>query len=517
VGVLTIVGLGPAGPELLTREAHDLISRADELYVRTRRHPTIAGLPFHGRLRSFDALYRRGTTLDEVYATIAERLVRLARRPRGVLFAVPGHPLVGERAVGIALERAAAEGVESRVVAGLSFLDAAFGAARLDPIASGLQILDAASLVADHFRADGGRDPFAPRWRWLDPTVGAIVAQVDSPRLASGLKLALLTSYPPDHELLLVRGGYPAGGDGSPTRPADGSPAATRLPLVELDRADVDHLTTIVVPPLARLDDLGGFETLRHVVARLRAPGGCPWDREQTHESLRRELIEETYEVVDAIDRGARGGDWSGLAEELGDVLMNLMLQIQIAAEGERFWPEDVLRAINAKLIRRHPHVFGDVSVSSTADVLRNWDAIKRAEKGDGDEASRLGDVPSSLPALARAQALQRRARRTGFAWPNADGAWAKVEEELTELRRAGSGGERAEEVGDLLWMVGELANWLGVDAEEALRSATAKFVRRFRAMEKIASERGDSFERLGVERQLELWRAVKDAERTAT
>ncbi|HEY3079694.1 MAG TPA: nucleoside triphosphate pyrophosphohydrolase [Chloroflexota bacterium] len=503
MGVLTIVGLGPAGPELLTREAHDLISRADELYVRTRRHPTIAGLPFSGRLRSFDALYRRGATLEDVYATIAERLLRLAGRPRGVLYAVPGHPLVGERAVALTLALAAVQGVETRVVAGLSFLETAFAAARLDPLAAGLQILDAASLVADHFTPEGRRQPFAERWRWIDPTLPAVVAQVDSRRLASGLKLALLESYPPDHELVLARGG-PRGG-------------TSRLPLVELDRAAVDHLTTVVVPPVARLDDLGGFETLRHVVARLRAPGGCPWDREQTHESLRRELIEETYEVVDAVDRGAGGGDWSGLAEELGDVLMILMLHVQIASEGERFWLEDVLGAIDAKLLRRHPHVFGDVSVSSTADVLKNWDAIKRAEKGDRHGASRLGEVPASLPALARAQALQRRARRTGFAWASVDGAWTKVEEELAELRRAGTGQERREEVGDLLWMIGELANWLGVDAEEALREATTKFVRRFQAMERIASDRGDRFERLGVERQLELWRAVKDAERAAT
>jgi tetrapyrrole methylase family protein/MazG family protein len=461
----------------------------------------VAGLPFSGRLRSFDGLYRRGRSLDEVYAAIAERLVRLARRPRGVLFAVPGHPLVGERAVALALELAAAQGVETRVVAGLSFLETAFEAARFDPLAAGLQVVDAAAAVADHFAEDGRRTPFPERSRPLDPTLPAVVAQVDSARLASGLKLALLESYPPEHELLLVRGGVGA--------------AASRLPLVELDRTAVDHLTTVVVPPLARLDDLGGFETLRHVVARLRAPGGCPWDREQTHESLRRELIEESYEVVDAIDRGAGSGP-SSLAEELGDLLMNVMLHVQIAAEGGRFWPEDVLGAINAKLIRRHPHVFGDVAVESTADVLRNWDAIKRAEKGDRPEASRLGEVPSSLPALARAQALQRRARRTGFKWESVAGAWAKVEEELAELRRADHGRGRDEELGDLLWMVAELANWLEVDAEEALRAATGKFARRFRAMERVAAERGDSFEQLGLERQLELWRAVKDAERAA-
>jgi tetrapyrrole methylase family protein/MazG family protein len=494
VGVLTIVGLGPGGPELLTREAHDLIAAADELYVRTRKHPTVAALPFAGRLRSFDTVYRGAETIGDVYATIAERLVRLARRPRGVLYAVPGHPMVGERSVQLALARARELGIETRVVAGLSFVEPVLGAAGLDPLAAGVQIVDAAALVGDYFGSGAGRQPFAERSRWIDATQPALIAQVDSARLAAGLKLALLESYPPDHTLFLVRAGD-----------------AERLPLVELDRARVDHLTSLVVPPLERLDDLGAFETLRYVVARLRAPGGCPWDREQTHEKLKRELLEETYEAVDAIDQGAPGK----LAEELGDVMMNVLLHTQIAAESQQFWLEDVLRGINAKLIRRHPHVFAAVSVSSTADVLANWDRIKREEKGNRDDASRLGEVPAALPALIRTQALQRRARRTGFTWPTVEPVWAKLEEELAELRAAGSDAERAEELGDVLWMVAELANWLDVDAEDALRRATEKFVARFRAMERLAAERAQRFEELGVERQIELWDAVKIAGRS--
>jgi MazG family protein len=160
--------------------------------------------------------------------------------------------------------------------------------------------------------------------------------------------------------------------------------------------------------------------------------------------------------------------------------------------------------------------VFGDVSVSSTADVLANWDRIKRAEKGDRDDASRLGEVPTALPALIRAQTLQRRATRTGFAWPSIEGVWAKLDEEIGEVRAAADDAERADEVGDLLWMAAELANWLHVDAEEALRRATDKFAGRFRAMEGLAARRGERFEELGLARQLELWEAVKGAERGA-
>jgi tetrapyrrole methylase family protein/MazG family protein len=499
LGFLTIVGLGPGGADLLTREAHDVIAGAVELYVRTRKHPTVAELPFRGKLRSFDAEYRRATAIEDVYEVIAARLVRLAGRPGGVVYAVPGHPLVGERSVQLALSRAREHGVATRVVAGLSFVEPTLAAAGLDPLAAGLQLLDAAAIVADRFGAGGGRQPFAERSRWLDATQPALVAQLDSKRLAAGVKLVLLESYPPDHVVVLVRAGQ-----------------AEQLPLVALDRARVDHLTSLVVPPVARLEDLASFETLRYVVARLRAPGGCPWDREQTHEKLKRELLEEAYEAVDAIERGGESGDWTQLAEELGDVLMNLVLHTQIAAESEQFWLEDVLRGINAKLIRRHPHVFGDVSVSSTADVLANWDRIKRAEKGDRADASRLGDVPAALPALIRAQALQRRATRTGFAWPSIEGVWAKLEEEVAEVRAADSDAERAEELGDLLWMVAELANWLQVDAEEALRRATDKFVGRFRAMERLAAGRAARFEELGAARQIELWEIVKDAERSA-
>jgi tetrapyrrole methylase family protein/MazG family protein len=495
VGVLTVVGLGPGGAELLTREAHELIAAADELYVRTRKHPTVASLPFSGRLRSFDAVYRSALTIDDVYATIADRLVRLARRAQGVLYAVPGHPLVGERSVRLALARARDLGIETRVVAGLSFVEPTLAAAGLDPLAAGLQLLDAAHVVADYFSAGPGRQPFAERSRWVDATQPALIAQLDSPRLAAGLKLALLDSYPPDHVVTLVRAGAPES-----------------LPLVALDRARVDHLTSLVVPPIGRLDDLGAFETLRYVVARLRAPGGCPWDREQTHEKLKRELLEETYEAVDAIDQNAP----AKLGEELGDVLMNVLLHTQIAAESEEFWLEDVLRGINAKLIRRHPHVFGDVSVSSIADVLANWDRIKREEKGDREDASRLGEVPAALPALIRTQALQRRARRTGFTWPTVEPVWAKLEEELAELRSARDAAERAEELGDVLWMVAELANWLEIDAEDALRRAIEKFVTRFRAMERLSLGRAQRFEELGVEKQIELWEAVKVAERSA-
>lgn len=498
---LTIVGLGPAGPELLTREAEAVLWGAAEIYLRTRRHPTLDGLELGATVRSFDGLYRRAASLDDVYPAIAERLVRLAAR-RPIVYAVPGHPLVGERSVRLALAVAGERGIPTRVVAGLSFLEPTFELLRLDPIADGLQIVDAAVLVANHFGTGERRDPFAQRSRLLDLTRPSLLTQLDSRRLAAGVKLALLEWLPGEHEVALVRAAGTAAG------------RAERLRLVDLDRSAVDHLTSLYLTPVAPLDDRGAFEALRYTTMRLRSANGCPWDREQTHGSLRSNLVEETHEVVEAIDRGIESGDWSGLVEELGDLAMNLLLQVQIASEAGEFWLEDVMRAINAKLVRRHPHVFGDVAVADSAEVVANWDRIKRAEKGTTPNASRLGEVPATLPALARAQTLGRRARRTGFAWADVAGAWGKLDEELAELRAAATEEARKEELGDLLWMVATVAEYLDLDAEEALRDAAGKFARRFAAMEQLAAGAGDDVATLPLERQLALWEQAKDAER---
>jgi tetrapyrrole methylase family protein/MazG family protein len=358
--------------------------------------------------------------------------------------------------------------------------------------------------VSGYFGGGDRRDPFAARTRPWDATRPALIGQVDARPVAAGLKLALMEWLPAEHEVVLV------GGAGTADERLD------RRRLVDLDRAVPDHLTTLYVPRLAPLDDLAAFDGLRYVTMRLRAPGGCPWDREQTHASLRATLIEEAYEAVEAIDRGVESGDWAALTEELGDLMMNILLHAQIAGEGGAFWLEDVLRGINGKLIRRHPHVFGDVELADAEAVVQNWDRIKRAEKAERADATRLGEVPRTLPALSRAQTLERRAARTGFKWPDVAEVWAKLDEELAELRTAADESERRDELGDVLFVLACLANYLELDAEEALRLATQKFVRRFRGMEGLATERGQDFAQLHVDRQLELWAEVKGAEQAA-
>jgi len=447
---LTIVGLGPGDASLLTVEAREAIAAAPAVWLRTARHPTVAGLPAGPRYESFDDAYERGPTFEEVYEAIVGRVLEVAGAG-GAVYAVPGHPLFGEATVRALLERAPAAGIDVRVIAGVSFLDAAAALLAVDPLADGLLVLDALA--------------FAPHRRLLAPERPTLVAQVHDRRCASQVKLALLEQYPPEHAVRIVRAAGTAG-----ARVIDATLAA-------LDHADeFDHLTSVYVPPLAITEDLRSFEGVRAVVARLRSPdGGCPWDLEQTHETLKRFLLEEAYEALDALDDGAP----HRLAEELGDLLMQIVLHAQVAEDQGEFAIEDVFGAIAAKLIRRHPHVFGDVTVEGAHEVARNWELLKKEER---PHAGLLDAVPKAMAALAQAQSVQSRAAKAGLVRPT----------EPAELRERLKGvlarGVTADALGELLFGVVELAREGGMDAEEALRLA----VRRFRArVEELEAKRG--------------------------
>ncbi|HZP27062.1 MAG TPA: nucleoside triphosphate pyrophosphohydrolase [Dehalococcoidia bacterium] len=254
--------------------------------------------------------------------------------------------------------------------------------------------------------------------------------------------------------------------------------------------------------------DLQTFAGLRHIIARLRAPDGCPWDREQTHQSLRPYLLEETAEALEALDEG----DAAHLAEELGDLLLQILMHSQMAEESGDFTIDDVIASIAAKLVRRHPHVFGDARAETAGQVIEQWEDLKRKERGGEERESALDGVPSTLPALARAQAVQRRAVATGFAWENDEQAWEKLLEELGELRSAATPEERLHELGDVLFALTEVARRDGLDAEEAMRLSLRRFDTAFRAMEAALRERGQSFHDLATEEKLRLWREVRQA-----
>ena len=448
-----VVGLGPGDPRLVSVAAVDAISATATRFVRTTRHPS-AGLVEPAT--SFDALYEESDSVDEVYGAIVERLVAAAGAAGEVLYAVPGSPLVAERTVQLLRHDPR---VEVELVPALSFLDLAWARLGVDPVAAGVRLVDGHQFAVE---GAGQVGPF-------------LVAQCDTALVLSDIKLAVDDG--PD-VMVLQRLGLP-------------DETVTTVAWPELDRAvRPDHLTCVWIPTLA---EPVGAEIARFVelVRILRAQ--CPWDQQQTHRSLTRHLLEETYEVLEAIDEE----DYSHLEEELGDLLFQVAFHATLAAEQGQFTLADVARTVHDKLVARHPHVFG-----APGEPMPNWEELKKAEKG---RASVMDGVPGHLPSLLYAFKLQGKAASVGFDWKNAAGAWLKIDEELHELAEAmdTSADTVNEELGDVLFSVVNVARHLGLDPESALREAAAKFRDRFVAMETLAASR-----HLGLTD--ELWDEVK-------
>jgi tetrapyrrole methylase family protein / MazG family protein len=366
-------------------------------------------------------------------------------------------------------------------------VDRLLAAAGLDP-RQGVQVVASRHLAAAAF------DPSLPLLLLADSgeaaTPAAILPGRHARRTAHAVLLAL---YPHDHQL----------------RPLpDGAPRI----LAELDDeelVDADWL----VPPLSLVDNLASPHGMAAISARLRAEDGCPWDRKQTHASLRPFVLEEAYETVDAIE----GGKPAKLAEELGDLFLQIVLHAQLAAEAGDFDLTDVYRTLGAKIVRRHPHVFGDVEVSGADEVVRNWEAIKGAERDEVDGArSPFSGVARALPALAASREIQERASSLGWDWPQIEGVWEKVAEELAELHEAGTvegdagRDARLHELGDVLFAAVNLSRWLELDPEEALRSANRRWIERYERVEALAAQRGLVLADLSAEEKDALWNEVK-------
>jgi tetrapyrrole methylase family protein / MazG family protein len=253
--------------------------------------------------------------------------------------------------------------------------------------------------------------------------------------------------------------------------------------------------------------DLNKFDTFVEIIARLRAPDGCPWDKEQTHQTLRGNLLSETYEVLGALDKG----EASEICEELGDLLLQIVLHAQIAKDDNEFTIDDVIKGISAKIIHRHPHIFGTAKAKTADDVMRNWEALKKEEKPE--KKSILEGVPKEMPALAYAYEISRRAVRVGFEWENLGGVIDKVLEEVNEIKEAGNATEKSEEIGDLLFTLVNYARWEGVDPENALREANRKFYGRFSKVEGLARERGQELQKLSLKEWDDLWEEAKKSD----
>lgn len=473
--MILLAGLGPAGLDRMDAETRRrLLDPGLVVVVRTLEHPAAAELAARRVVESCDDLYETGSDFDEVYRAIADRVLELAAAGP-VAYAVPGSPLVGEHSVVLIRAAAAAAGVPVEIAPGESFLSLVLERAGVDPLERGLQVLDGHALPE-------------PLLLHL-PTV---IAQVDTDAVLYEVRDALLRLLAPETPVV---------------RLADlGSPGeqVESLSLSGLGAGHAGLRVSLFLDP-----DPPGWPGLVRTNARLRRE--CPWDRRQTHHTLARHLIEEAYETVAALEAlppGAPAGEpdypaYVEAEEELGDLLLQVVFHATLAAEAGVFGVEEVAEGIRRKLIRRHPHVFGEVEAATAEAVLTNWEQLKQEEKG---RRSLLDGVLESLPALSRAHALQARAATVGFDWPDPAGAVAKVREELDEVLAEGA--RTSDEVGDLLFAVVNLARHLKVDPEQALRRAGARFERRFRFMEAEGSLAGLSLEELD-----RRWEAAKAAE----
>lgn len=476
MGSIVIVGLGPGDSRYLTREAWQVLTGASDLYVRTTDHPVVEELPAHLTVHGFDSLYANSADFTTVYTMIVDRIVELGRRGP-IVYAVPGHPFVGEATVRGVLHSAEKHGIPVRLVEGLSFVEPVLAALRRDGL-DGLQLHDAIEIA---------RFKHPP----LNPDMPVLLGQVYSRLMAGDLKLTLSRIYPETHTVKLIH--------------AAGSAAAEveTVPLYAIDRSkQIRNLTCLFIPPRPATSSLASFA---ETIAYLRSPDGCPWDRAQTPQSMRSGFIEEVAEAIDALDRG----ESAELCDELGDVLLHIVFQAQIAAESGEFTLADIIERIDAKIRRRHPHVWGDAVIENADDLNKSWEAIKAEEQGSTPQST-LDNIAGALPALLRAQKIQKRVKRVGFDWPSINGVWHKLLEEIDELQQADSAETRHAELGDLLFTIVNLARWLDVDAEIALRDANQRFATRFQMVEQSAKARGTALTDLSLDQIDAHWQQAK-------
>ncbi|EJT6496333.1 nucleoside triphosphate pyrophosphohydrolase [Clostridium perfringens] len=483
--MLKIMGLGPGAYEALTIGALKELKNNKNIYFRTEKHPTVDFLKDEGiKFESYDHAYEKYDSFDDVYKYIAEDLITKIKDDEDLIYAVPGHPLVAEKSVINLIELCKENNVQYEVLPAVSFVDAMMEALQVDPI-EGVKIIDA----------------FDMKNQILDKRVGTIITQVYNNFIASEVKLRLLEGYEDDTEIIFVR----AAG-------VEGLESIRKIPLYELDwQEDIDYLTSIYIPK-----DLGNkkdFQDLLDIIETLRNPGGCPWDREQTHESLKSALLEECYEVIDAIENE----DEDALIEELGDVLLQVVFHASIGKEDGYFDIMDVIGEISNKMINRHPHVFGNEEANTSEQVLVNWDEIKKEEKGIKTLTEEMQNIAKSLPATTRAYKVQKKAKKVGFDWDDVNCAMDKVKEELNEIKEVYNCEDKSiieGEVGDLLFACINVARFLEVDGELALDKTIKKFIKRFSYIENEAIKNNKNLKDMTLEEMDKLWEEAKTSEK---
>lgn len=462
-----------ASPDFLSLKAWNCIVSADRLFLQTERHP-FAEIVKTSQFTytSMDDLYDAAEDFDELNEAIAGRLIGCGEE---CVYATTGE---NEGIVRCLLKNAEKHGIQIDVITGVPIALMMFPEKHVDRNFTACDIPGS-----------------------IDPHLSCVVTEIDNPFYASDVKLFLSEYYPDEWQIEYKR------------FDPYGKPVSEKIALSELDqRKDYDSTSCIYVPA-ATFEELEryGTEDLIEILRILRAPNGCPWDREQTHRSIEKDLIEESYEVIDAIENE----DDAGLTEELGDVLMQVVFHASIAMEQRRFTYRDIVTGIVSKLIYRHPHVFGNVKAETAEQVLVNWDKLKKTEKHQVTVSDTMESVAKSFPALMRAKKIQKKAANAGFDWKDAEDAFYIIQEETEELCEAMKDGTNIEEeLGDLLFAVVNVARLLKLDPEQALRDATDKFMSRFQKMERAILSDGLRLEDMTQAEMDKYWDLVKTAEK---
>lgn len=480
MGKIYVIGLGPGDPDLLTLGAIKRIKSGDKNFLRTKDHPTVDY--FHKEAiayESFDGIYNEGESFEDVYQSIVS-VLRKESKDKDINYFVPGNPMVAERTVEILFE----EGLDIEIVSGLSFIEPMLELVKIDPV-GGLKFVDGAVF----------------HMNMIDINLDIIITQVYNHRIISNIKLVLSEVYGDDYQVYLVQG---AG--------VKSKEKLIKLPIYQLDRIEeINLLTSLFIP---KVDEnpkkVFDFKDILGIMEILRSSEGCPWDRDQTHKSLRPYLIEEAYELVDAID----SQDPDKIAEELGDILLQIAFHSQIASENGDFNIYHITSGLGEKLYYRHPHVFSKEKLENSQEVVYNWNDLKNKERKIKSLSEELRSVVG-LPGLIKSYKIQEKASRIGFDWEDISGAFHKTQEELDELlveiHKKSDKDLIESELGDVLFSVVNIARFLKLDPEVALNRAINKFINRFTFMEEEAKSRGLDFKNLSQDLLEDLWEEAKE------
>ncbi|WP_418223074.1 nucleoside triphosphate pyrophosphohydrolase [Clostridium isatidis] len=483
--MIKIIGLGPGSPEALTIGAAKLLEKGENIYFRTKHHPIVNFLKDKIKnYETFDKYYENSENTDDINEKIANEILTAHKKTKDVVYGVPGNPLTAEKTVAILIKICKEKKIDYKVIPAVSFIDSLMEILKIDPI-EGLMVIDASDINN----------------QILDKRVATIIAQVYNKSVASKLKEKLLDSYNKQTEIYLIK-----------NPGIDEAEIIRKIPVYELDKQeDLDNMTFIYVPK--DKDNKKDFYDLVNLVETLRGENGCPWDREQTHQSIKNELIEETYELIEAIEENRI----DGMIEELGDVLFHVVFHACIENENGNFNITDVINGIIAKMVYRHPHVFGEKEINNTDEVLKSWDELKKQEKKYETITEEMKSIAKTLPALTKAHKVQKKAAKVGFDWDSIEETSKKVIEELNEVLdvyKTKNGEKIKKEIGDLLFSCVNLSRKLNVNEEEALNMTINKFINRFSFVEEMALKNNKKLNDMTLEEMDKFWEIAKENEK---